>query len=128
MAEMSLNHELYPVKPGSRHISDADAEMLFSQAGADSPDLQAWSAAGGFHNYLWASGLEHLLHYSLSSTCMAGVVVLDNFGWRATGILQNCGHPVEMKFDSDEWAPWYLNNLPIPCRKCEKLMERFSGN
>lgn len=123
--DMGLN-DFYPVKPGPRHISDEDAEFLFASAGCDSPDLREWQRRGGFTNSHWASGLEHLLEYNLGQTCSVGVVVLDSFGWRASGILGMCGHSIEMTFTSNELASQYLNNLPLNCYKCQRLMEQHS--
>lgn len=120
--DMGLNSDLYPTLPGSRHISDADAEMLFATAGADSPELREWQARGGFANSHWASGLEHLISLQMYQTFSVGVAVLDMLGWRGSGILHLCGHTSEFKA-GEEVIHKYVQQLPLNCFKCKKIME-----
>jgi hypothetical protein len=125
LADMSLNVDLYPyINPKVGHPSDAAIEKLMDGAMTDSPWLHDYLAMGGSDNHLWASGLEHLIWVgeTLSQTCSLGVGVLDKFGWRATGILQECGHPVIFHFRKQDYIPKYLNEFPVNCRYCAELL------
>lgn len=128
MADLGLN-ALTWVNPNMGHPSDADLEMAASAAETDSPWLHEWSRLGGMNNYLWASGLEHLVYNGmvLDSTGGVGVAVMDQFGWRGTVILSQCGHPVVFH-SSDEYVYKYVNELPFECGYCKKWAKRIGTN
>ena len=126
---MGLNPELYNhLNPDMGHPSEADIDHLFSIAMTDSPWLQDWQGLGGFANHLWASGLEHLVYENktLDQTCAVGVSVLDQFGWRGSGILNACGHTVEIKTFDQYYTVYYMNNFPFQCQKCKKILESMN--
>jgi hypothetical protein len=125
LPDMSLNTDLYDwVNPKVGHPSDAAIEKLMGSAMTDSPWLHDYLAMGGSQNHLWASGLEHLVWMgeTLSDTCSLGVGVLDKFGWRATGILSGCGHPIMFYFKQQDMIPKYLNEFPVNCKYCAELL------
>lgn len=128
MSDLGLNPQLYPVLVGDHHPSDEDAERLFAIAMTDSPWLVDWQQYGGFANGLWASGLEHLLYhgYKIDQTCALGAVMYDFQGWRGTGILQACGHPVEIRGSSGEWVNYFLNTFPFRCGKCAAIQGQMN--
>lgn len=123
MLDMGFNNLVWS-NPNMRHPSDSDLEMAAAAAGTDSPWLEQWSREGGMNNILWASGLEHLVYknHVLDQTCGLGVVVHDPFGWRATGILSQCGHPI-LIHANPEVLQKYLNELPFECHYCKTAME-----
>ena len=125
MTDMGLNGWTW-LNPAMKHPTDEDAERLFSVAITDSPWLEDWQAQGGFSNPLWASGLEHLAYpkgYEIGQTCALGVGIMDAMGWRGSGILNGCGHTVEIKTFDQYYTYKYMQELPHKCKKCRKLLE-----